>query len=95
MRSLRYLNSVLTVIAVLLSANVYALWTSTPGGEAFWPAQRANAAERPEPGVPNASQQRKEMVDLLKNVNAQLGDLKSSLKDGTVRVRIEAAPSGQ
>lgn len=77
MRSLRYLNTVLTVIAILLTLNLYTLWTATPGGALLDHAQVAEAQ-----GVSNAGAQRKEMVDLLKQINTHLSDVKSTLKSG-------------
>lgn len=85
MRSLRYLNTVLTLIAVLLTVNVWTLWTVTPGGEALSVATQAQAQ-----GLTNAAQQRKDMIDVLKKINADTGELKSMLKSGSARVRLEA-----
>ncbi len=85
MKSLRYLNTVLTMIAVLLTVNIWTLWTVTPGGNALSMATQAQAA-----GMVNAAQQRKDIVDVLKKINADTGELKSMLKGGSARVRLEA-----
>ncbi len=90
MRSLRYLNTVLTVIAVLLTVNVWTLWTLTPGGDAISPATEAQAA-----GIANAAQQRYDMITVLKKINADTGELKSMLKSGSARVRLEAGSQQQ
>ena len=87
MRSLRYLNTVLTLIAVLLTLNLWTMWSVTPGGELVGLATNASAA-----GIPNAGAQRKAMVDALKQVNVNLGAIHTMLKDGSVRVKIEALP---
>lgn len=90
MRRLRYLNAILTVLALLLALNLWTAWTATPGGEVLSVARPARAQPQ---GIPNAAQQRKEMVDLLKKINVQVADLAATLKSGEVRVRVEATPS--
>lgn len=87
MPSLRYLNSVLTVIAVLLTLNLVALWHTTPGGAMLDHAQPAQA----QGGMTNAADQRKQIVDLLKQINTSLSDVKSTLKSG---VTVKAEPKG-
>lgn len=84
MKSLRYLNTILTVIAVLLTVNVWTLWNVTPGGNAMSVATEAQAA-----GIANAGQQRKEIVDAIKSLNANTTELKAMLANGSVRVKIE------
>lgn len=90
MKSLRYLNTVLTVIAVLLTVNLWTLWTVTPGGDALSVASQARAA-----GLTNGGQQRKEIIDVLKRINADTGEVKSMLSGGNIRVRLEAGSSDQ
>lgn len=85
MKSLRYLNTVLTVIAVLLTLNVWTLWSVTPGGESLSVATEARAD-----GMTNAAQQRKQIVDAVKRVESQTAELKAMFKNGTARVRLEA-----
>lgn len=88
MRSLTYLNSILTVLAVLLVMVLWTMWTATPAGDTLTLTQDAHAA-----GIPNAGQQRKEILDEVKKVNVQLNEFKSLLKGGEVRVRLEASPN--
>lgn len=88
MKSLRYLNTVLTLIAVLLTVNIWTMWNMTPGGEALSVATEAQAA-----GIPNAGQQRKEIVDAVKRVNADTTAIKNLLSNGTLRVRVEGNAS--
>ncbi len=89
MKSLRYLNTVLTLIAVLLTVNIWTLWNMTPGGEALSVATEAEAAN----GIPNAGQQRKEIVDAVKRVNDDTNAIKNLLANGTIKVRIEGNAS--
>ena len=56
MRSIRYLNTVLTVIAMLLTLQLWTLWTSPPA-QTLSAAQMAHARGRPA-GFPNAAAQR-------------------------------------
>lgn len=85
MRSLRYLNSVLTVIAVLLTLNVYTLWTMPQSGAAVSVSTEAQAA-----GLPNPGAQRQQMIDLLKKLSKQAEETKGLFKSGQARVRVEA-----
>ena len=84
MRSLRYLNTVLTVIAVLLTVNVWTLWNATPGGEAVSIATEAQAA-----GIANAGAQRKQIIDAVNQTKAEVGELKAMFKTGSARVTVE------
>ena len=90
MRTIRYLNTILMIIAVLLTLNLWVLWTSTPGGQSASFASEADAATaRRGQGMPNAAQQRKNTIDQLKKLNAQMSDLKTLFSSGKARVRIE------
>lgn len=88
MKSLRYLNTVLTLIAVLLTVNIWTLWNVTPGGSALSVATEAKAN-----GIPNAGQQRKEIVDAIKRLNADTTALKNTLANGTIKVKVEGGVS--
>ena len=83
MPSLRYLNTVLTVIALLLTLNLWTAWTTTAGGQALSVAQPAEAAINPQA-------QRHEMIGLLKKLNTNVGELNATLTSGKVRVKVEA-----
>ncbi len=89
MLRLRYLNSVLTVIAVLLTINLYTLWTVTPGGAALSPSPSMAA----EGGVVDARVQRKDMIDQLKQLNSELSAMHRTLSSGNVRVQVETPSS--
>jgi len=82
MGSMRYLNVVLTVIAVLLALNL-----ATGGfSERSTPeASRAYAV-----GIPNAGQQRSDMIDQLKKLNVTTSRIEALLSSGNLRVRVEA-----
>lgn len=83
MRSIRYLNSILTVLAVLLTLQLWTSWTSS--GPAVDGAAPALAA-----GIPNAGAQRKQMVDLLKRVVQQNEQMIEMFQSGQARVRVES-----
>lgn len=86
MRSIKYLNTILTVLAVLLSLQLYTTWMSPDA------PSMATAARAQEGGLPNAAAQRREMIDLLKRLCQQVEELNGQFKAGSARVRVEAAP---
>ncbi|MHC4994586.1 MAG: hypothetical protein ACYTGQ_05975, partial [Planctomycetota bacterium] len=61
MNSTRYLNTILTVIAVLLTLHLFTFWSSTDGVATPAMAQ----------GIPDAGAQRLMMVNELKSLNRQ------------------------
>ena len=94
MRSLRYLNTVLTVIAILLTLQ---LWTTWSAGSASWPGAsvaqakakaRSQAAARAS-GIPNAGAQRAETVNQLRKLNQNTETLIGLFRNGKARVRVE------
>ena len=82
MKGLRYLNVMLTVVAVLLTANLVSHWALTPNV-----AEPAFAQ-----GIPDAGAQRLQMIDLMKSTNERLDNLEKLLVSG--RVRVSATVSG-
>ncbi|QDU35204.1 hypothetical protein KS4_32840 [Poriferisphaera corsica] len=82
-RSLRYLNGVLTVIAVLLTLNLWAMWQSTPGGEVMSLASKAEAQ-----GIANSGAQRKMIIDELKILNSKAAGITGLLQSGKVVVEL-------
>ncbi len=92
MRSIKYLNGVLTVIAVLLTLNLWTIWTAgvPTGGPAVDLAQDAQAAPA---GIPNAAAQRKEMIREMQAVNRSVAGLTAMFKSGQARVRVEGGKS--
>ncbi|MEM9420225.1 MAG: hypothetical protein AAGA25_14395 [Planctomycetota bacterium] len=89
MKTLRYLNTVLTVIAILLTLNVYIQLTGTPAGGAVSVAQEAHAADKPR-GVGSSAQAQ---LDQLKEINENLARLSGKLTDGSVRVKVDSLPA--
>mgnify|MGYP006908264419 CR=1 FL=1 len=83
MRSLRYLNSILTVLAVLLALQLWTTWTMTPQATVATSAQAKG-------GIPDAGSQRKQMVDLLKTLTQQSSELNAMFASGSARVSVEA-----
>jgi len=83
MKSLRYLNLILTVIAVLLTVNVWVQFTRTPV-ELATPAVAAEGE-----GLQNPANQRNEMIQLLRKQVAATENLHALLKSGTVKVKVD------
>lgn len=88
MQSHRYLNTILTVIAVLLTLNLWALWSA---GGAAQPSLMSTAEAAPA-GLPDAGAQRMQVVDELKQLNRKVDELAGLFKSGQARVRMEALP---
>lgn len=86
MRSLRYLNTVLTLIAILLTLHLWTLWNG-PAGAAVSSVTPAQAAPRTA-GIPNATGQRYEMVDLLKQLNRKTDELTGLFRSGKAKVTV-------
>ncbi len=87
MKSLRYLNTVLTVIAVLLTLNLWTLWTSENTKVS---ADFASSAQAQNEGLQNAGAQRNQMIDLLRKQISATENLTALLKSGTVKVKVDA-----
>ncbi len=80
MRSLRYLNCVLTVLAVLLSLQLWTSWSTSSVSM----VQEAHAQ-----GIPNAGAQRKEMIDALARIQQELTLTNEMLRSGQLRVVVD------
>lgn len=78
MRSIRYTNIVLTILAVLLSLQ---LWTQWSGG----PSVGAPAFGQ---GIPDGGAQRKQIIDELKLLNSKVEDVKGMFATGKARVTV-------
>lgn len=92
MKTLRYLNTVLTVIAVLLTFNVYLQLTTTPAGAAVSPVSEAHAADKPQ-GVGSTAARAAAQLELLDDINGNLTALSAKLTDGSVRVKVDSMPN--
>ena len=87
MKNLRYLNTILTIIAVLLTLNLWTLWAghSSPVSADFAAPAHAQVNE----GLANAGAQRVEMIALLKKQVAATESITTLLKSGTVKVKVD------
>ncbi len=85
MQSNKYLNAVLTVIAVLLALNLGAYWSNQDHANTIGLATPAYAG-----GIANAGQQRKQIAEELKRVSRQIEALKGLFTSGQARVRLES-----
>lgn len=83
MRSLRYLNSILTVLAVLLALQLWTTWTMSPHTAVATTVEAKG-------GIPDAGSQRKQMIDLLKTLTQQSSELNGMFASGSARVSVEA-----
>ncbi len=90
MKSIRYSNMILTVIAVLLTLNLWTLWTGTAPQVA---ADFATPAQAQNEGLANAGAQRNQMIDLLRKQVAATESLTALLKSGTVKVKVDMPES--
>ena len=78
MNGIRYTNVILTVLAILLSVQLYTTWTQTPALE-----PQAHAV-----GIPDEGAQRAAIIDQLKLLNKKTEDLTTLLQSGKVRVSV-------
>lgn len=82
MRSLRYLNSVLTVLAVLLALQ---LWTSFTTSSVPIAAPNSASAQ----GIANGGEQRKHIIEQLVKLNQQTAALTQLLSSGQMKVQVD------
>ncbi len=78
MRSLKYLNTILTVIAVLLALHLWTLWTVAPSS-----LPTVEAA-----GIPDSGAQRQQMINELKLLNQKAEQIKGLFTTGRARVTV-------
>ncbi len=76
MKSTRYLNTVLTAIAILLTLNLASTWSTTPDFKNPAFAQ----------GIPDSGAQRYQIIDQLKLLNENTQRIEKLLTSGKVRV---------
>lgn len=91
MASLRYLNFVLTVIAVLLGMHLWTSWSVPTAAPAYAAPQEAPSGG----GIPNAGAQRQQQVDMLKRLSQQTDELIGLFRSGQARVRVDAPRAAQ
>ncbi len=87
MRSLRYLNTVLTVIAVLLTLQLWTTWSALPDTSVAQARSRVSTSHAT--GTFNSAAQRAETVKLLRQISKQNAALVDLFRSGKARVRVE------
>jgi hypothetical protein len=87
MRQGTYLNVILTVNAVLLSA---VLWTHMAGTSLFTTQAQAQSPGAPNPGVgiPNSADQRNRMIESLRDIQGSMDSMRKFLESGKVKVEV-------
>lgn len=80
----KYLNSVLTVIAVLLALNLWVGVHQSPAAAAIDPSADALAQ-----GRVDAGKQRADMIAELKNLSGKVDAMSKKLTDGSMKVTVE------
>lgn len=78
MRHLRYTNRILTILAILLSLQLWTAWTESPDA---LPGARAV-------GIPDEGAQREQMISLLKLLNQKFEEHKSFMESGKLVVTV-------
>ncbi|MEE9404963.1 MAG: hypothetical protein V3V20_08715 [Algisphaera sp.] len=94
MKHLRYLNSVLTVIAILLTLSLYTQLTSPSHGPVASFATPAHAAERAK-GVGSQAARQEAMVKSLESLVKSVDQLNANLTNGSARVQVENFPAAE
>jgi len=93
MTASKYLNTVLTVLTVLLGLNLWTGMHQSPAAEALDPATSAYAQ-----GGANPAAQRQAMIDELKSISTSMDALNTKLDNVTnrnqVRVEVTEMPDG-
>ena len=95
MKHLRYLNAVLTVLAVLLTANLYVQLTAPSGGAAAaaWPLiDTAHAQSDGKKGVGSQAARQAEMAESLKRLVQSVDNLSGKL-DRPLPVQVQNFPA--
>ena len=82
MRTLKYLNTILTIIALLLTAVLWTLWSHAP---------MSLAGEAQAQGMVDAGTLRLETLNQIKTLTQKVEELTGLFKNGQARVRLENA----
>ena len=86
MNNMKYLNAVLTVIAVLLALHLWVGVSPTPSDRISLESQAMAQ------GRVDAGQQRAEMIKELKGLKSTVEAMSSKLTDGSIKVKVESMP---
>lgn len=87
MKTLRYSNTILTVIAVLLTLNLYITLADSPAGSTLSAANEAHAAEAR--GVGSQAERQQEILKALTDMKASVEKINTTLTSGALRVKVE------
>ncbi|MEO1237302.1 MAG: hypothetical protein AAFX76_10995, partial [Planctomycetota bacterium] len=93
MNSLRYLNRVLTVLAILLTVNIYVQLTGTAAGSAVSTANVAHARGDTPKGVGSTAAREQAQLEELRSLNRAVAQLNTTLTNGSVRVGVDNFPA--
>jgi len=93
MKTLRYLNSVLTVIAVLLTLNLYVQLTAPAGATAASFATPAHAAPDSKRGVGSQAARQAEMTKALQELVKTTQTLNLTLTNRSTQVQVTNFPA--
>lgn len=85
MSTLKYLNAILTILAVVLALNLYVMVFTGPSA-----LPQAHAQ-----GIPDAGAQRLQIIDQLKLTNQKAEHVKGLLESGKVKVTVTIATENQ
>lgn len=88
MRSMHYLNTILTVLTVLLALHCWVLLAGAPTSSSVTSVSTAHAQ-----GVGGAAQRQVAIVDQLKALNKTVESLNTQVKSG-IKVQVTSMPSG-
>ncbi len=87
LNTLRYANAVLTVIAMLLTLNLYVLLAGTPAGSALSPTSEARAGDAR--GVGSQAERQQEILQALVELKLGVDQINTTLTGGSLRVKVE------
>ena len=76
MSSIRYLNTILTALTLVIAAQLWTTWSASPSM-----ASTAEAA-----GIPDTGAQNQQMIDQLKLLNQKTEEIKGLLASGKLHV---------
>lgn len=89
MGSLRYLNSILTILTVVMTLQLWTVWTGSGSPTPTGSPPPLSPTQAWAEGIPDAGAQRKQMVDLLKQLVQESAAQTKMFKNGEARVRVE------
>ena len=84
----RYLNTILTVVAVLLGVLVWTQVSSRPMLAQEADAQSRSGRHTADVGIPNAAQQRDKMVKSIEQMTKTVNSLSKDIEKGKIKVEV-------